>query len=100
MIPDAAIDALLVVMPAIPVVYLVAQIAALVVMRGALRAVALACALGMGGILLFVLWATVIGGSNIAPILIVFALPPATLAMIVLWVLHLARGRPPDTRYL
>jgi hypothetical protein len=100
MIPDAAVDALLVAMPAIPFVYLLAQIGALVVMRGALRIAAGLCALGMTGVVLYVLWATIIGGSNIAPVLVFLALPPATLAILVLWGLHLAiRGRA-DTRYL
>jgi hypothetical protein len=100
MISDAAIDSVLSALPLIPLLYLVLQIAALVVMRGGLRTAALVCALCMGGVIGFVLVATLIGGSNIAPILVVFALPPATLAMIILWILHIARRRRPDTRYL
>jgi hypothetical protein len=69
-------------------------------MRGRLRVAAQLCALGMTGVVLYVLWATIVGGSNIAPVLVFLALPPATLAVIVLWALHLTLRRRPDTRYL
>jgi hypothetical protein len=74
---------------AIPILYLVLQIAGLFVLKGRLRTVARLCALVMGGLILFVTFATVVGGSNIAPIWIVFALPVLTLALVVAWALHL-----------
>jgi hypothetical protein len=74
---------------AIPILYLVLQIAGLFVLKGRLRTVARLCALVMGGLILFVIFATVVGGSNIAPIWIVFALPVLTLALVVAWALHL-----------
>jgi hypothetical protein len=74
---------------AIPILYLVLQIAGLFVLKGRLRTVARFCALVMGGLILFVVFATVVGGSNIAPIWIVFALPVLTLTLVVVWALHL-----------
>jgi hypothetical protein len=85
----------------LPLLYLVLQIAALFVMRGGLRTVAQICAAIMGALLLFVLWASLVMGSNIAPIYIVFALPLLTPILVVLWVIYLwRRRRRPDTRYL
>jgi uncharacterized membrane protein YobD (UPF0266 family) len=73
---------------AIPILYLVLQIAGLFVLKGRLRTVARLCALVMGGLILLVIFATVVGGSNIAPIWIVFALPVLTLTLVVVWTLH------------
>lgn len=81
-------DLIYTLLQAIPLVYLVLQIAGLFVLKGRLKTVARLCALVMGGLILFVLFATVIGGSNIAPIWIVFALPVLTLVLVVLWMLH------------
>jgi hypothetical protein len=78
---------------ALPVLYLILQIAGLFVLRRRLKTVARLCALVMGGLVLFVLFATVIGGSNIAPLWIVFALPVLTLVLVVLWTVHLV-ARP------
>ena len=82
-------DLIYTLLQALPVLYLVLQIAGLFVLKGRLKTVARLCALVMGGLILFVLFATVIGGSNIAPIWIVFALPVLTLVLVVLWTLHL-----------
>lgn len=73
----------------IPLLYLVMQIAGLIFFRGRLRTGAWLCALVMAGLILFVLYATVIGGSNIAPIWIVFGLPVVTVVLAALWSLHL-----------
>jgi hypothetical protein len=81
-------DLIYTLLQAIPLVYLVLQIAGLFVLKGRLKTVARLCALVMGGLILFVLFATLIGGSNIAPIWIVFALPVLTLVLVVLWMLH------------
>ena len=77
----------------VPILYLVLQIGALIVMRGRLRLVARLCAWTMGGVVLFVLYGTLVAQSNLAPIWIVFAAPVLLLVLIVLWVLHFAVGR-------
>ena len=100
MLSDFAIDLLFLLMPILPVLYLVLQTAAVLKMRGGLRVVASLCGLAMLAVVLFVLWASGIMGSNIAPIYIVFALPVLTVVLILLWIIHLLRPRPPDTRYL
>jgi hypothetical protein len=100
MLSDAAIDVLLVAMPVLPFLYLALQIAAVIRMRGWLRIAASACGLVMLGLVLYVGWASGVMGSNIAPILIVFALPVLTPILIVLWLIHILRPAPPDTRYL
>jgi hypothetical protein len=74
---------------AIPILYLILQIPGLFVLKGRLRMVARLCALVMGGLIVFVIFATLVGGSNIAPIWIVFALPVLTLTLVVVWALHL-----------
>jgi hypothetical protein len=78
---------------AVPILYLALQIGALIVMRGRLRLVAKLCAWIMGGMVLFVLYATMIAGSDMAPIWIIFAAPVLTLVLIVLWVLHVTVAR-------
>lgn len=100
MIPDSAIDLLFLLMPILPLLYLVLQVTAVLKMRGGLRIVAALCGVTMLGLVLFVIWASVIMGSNIAPIYIVFALPLLTGVLILLWLIHLLRPRPPETRYL
>jgi hypothetical protein len=80
----------------VPILYLVLQIGALIVMRGRLRLVARICAWTMGGVVLFVIYGTFVAQSNLAPIWIVFASPALLLVLIVLWVLHFASGRPSD----
>lgn len=74
---------------AIPILYLILQIPGLFVLKGRLRMVARLCALVMGGLIVFVIFATLVGSSNIAPIWIVFALPVLTLTLVVVWALHL-----------
>ena len=100
MLPETAVDFLLRVMPVLPVLYLVLQLAAVLKMRGWLRVAASICGAAMLAIVLFVVWASGVMGSNIAPVYIVFALPPLTAVLIVLWLVHLVRPRPADTRYL
>lgn len=100
MLSDASIDLLFLVLPALPFIYLVLQVTAVFRMRGWLRIVASACGLVMLGLVLYVVFASGVMGSNIAPILIVFALPVLTPLLILLWLIHLLRPAPPDTRYL
>jgi len=100
MLSDTAIDFILFVMPILPFLYLALQIGAILKMRGWLRTAASLCGLLMLGIVLFVVWASGIMGSNIAPIYIVFALPVLTSILIFLWLIHVFRPRPADTRYL
>jgi Ca2+/Na+ antiporter len=99
-LPDVAIDVLFLVMPALPVLYLVLQITAILKLRGWLRAVASICGAAMLALVLFVGWASGVMGSNIAPIYIVLALPLFTVVLILLWLVHVMRPRRPDTRYL
>ena len=100
MLPEAAIDFLFLALPVLPFFYLVLQVTAVFRMRGWLRAVASGCGLIMLGLVLYVGFASGVMGSNIAPILIVFALPVLTPILILLWLIHVLRPRPPDTRYL
>lgn len=82
----------------VPILYLVLQIGALFVMRGRLRLVAKICAWAMAGVVVVVLYGTVVAQSNLAPIWIVFAAPVLTLVLIVLWIIHIAvarRGKRP-----
>lgn len=100
MLPEPVLDLLLLLMPAIPLIYVVLQVAAVLKMRGALRVVASLCGVVMLAVVLFVVWASAVMGSNIAPIYIVFALPPLTAVLILLWIVHLLRPDPPEMRYL
>jgi len=80
----------------VPILYVVLQVGALIVMRGRLRLVARICAWAMGGVVLFVLYGTLVAQSNLAPIWIVLASPVLLLLLILLWVLHFALGRTAD----
>lgn len=98
MLSDAAVDVLFVAVPLLPVLYLVLQIAAVIRMRGWLRVAASACGLVMLGLVLYVGVASGVMGSNLAPILIVLALPLLTPVLIVLWLIHALRPWPPCHR--
>ena len=75
---------------ALPVVYLALQIGGLFARREPLRTGARICAGTMGAVVAFAL-AGGLAGSNLAPIWVIFAIPVLTLALLVLWAVHLLR---------
>ena len=75
---------------ALPVGYLVLQGAGLFARREPLRTGARICAGIMGAVVLFAVLGG-LAGSNLAPIWVVLAIPVLTLALVVLWGLHLFR---------
>jgi hypothetical protein len=75
---------------ALPVAYLVLQGAGLFARREPLRTGARICAGLMGAVVAFAV-AGGLAGSNLAPIWVVFAMPVLTLALAVLWGVHLFR---------
>jgi hypothetical protein len=75
---------------ALPLAYLVLQVGGLFARREPLRTGARLCAGVMGAAVLFAVLGG-LAGSNLAPIWVFFAIPVLTLALIVLWGLHLFR---------
>ena len=75
---------------ALPVAYLVLQGGGLLARREPLRTGARICAGIMGAVVLFAVLGG-LAGSNLAPIWVVLAIPVLTLALAVLWGLHLLR---------
>jgi hypothetical protein len=75
---------------AVPLLYLVLQGGGLFARCEPLRTGARICASIMGAVVIFAVVGGV-AGSNIAPIWVVFALPVLTLALLVLFAVHLFR---------
>jgi hypothetical protein len=75
---------------ALPVAYLLLQVGGLFARREPLRTGARLCAGLMGAVVAFAVLGG-LAGSNLAPIWVVFAIPVLTLALLVLWGLHLFR---------
>ena len=83
-------DPLALAMSVLPFAYLILQAGALVAMRGWRRTVAWVSA-GVMGLAVAVAVIGGLSGSNLAPIWVVFALPPLTAVLVLLWIAHLLR---------
>ena len=83
-------DPLALAMSVLPFAYLILQAGELLAMRGWRRRIAWGCTAIMGAAVVVAVSGG-LSGSNLAPIWVVFALPPLTAVLTLLWIAHLLR---------